>query len=785
MFRILDRYLIREVVLPFALALAVSTFVLEIPIILREGEALLAKGVEWQIIVRVLVALLPSSLCVTIPIALLFGILLGLGRLAGDREFVALQACGVSLLRLMRPVVVLAILATAWTAWETIVALPDGNQTFREITYSVVASRVESNVKPGVFFEDFNDLVIYVRELPPGGGWRDVFLADSRNGQTTVYFAREGRIVLDRVNRLVELQLVDGTSHTTKIDNKEGLESSEFKTFSLSLDPVKVFPPPPAKGAPEMTFAELKTAIAAAETRHDPGYLPRFMYQQKLSLPATCPILALIGLAIAASNRKDGKIAGFVIGLGVIVTYYILLYGSRAAALGGRLSPEWAPWIPNILMGVMAIVMIAFRTRISDRPFQFRVPVFWRRKAAGETIGTEGLPRSAAVVRPRMTVVLRVPHLNLPTPRLLDLYLVREYLQVFFLSIGSLLVLFYISTFIDVADKLFRGQATSAMLLNFFYYRTPLYVYYVIPMAVLVAALVTIGAMTKNSELIVMRACGISLYRTAAPVFIFALATSGVLFALQERVLARSNKEADRLERIIRGWPPATTALDRRWLIGRDNNLYHYDLFDPAANRFTRLFLYEIDRASWGLKSIAEADEVTFVRDTRTASSGRWMGRRGWLRQFGALTRRGVRPAPKYTPFDERELPLEPPSYFRNESPDPEQMTYEQLRGYVARLRASGADATPSLVSLQRKIAFPFVTVIMALLAVPFAVLTGRRGALTGIGVGVAMAITYWVLMSVFGALGAGGVLDATIAAWAPNILFGSAALYAILTVRT
>jgi lipopolysaccharide export LptBFGC system permease protein LptF len=112
-------------------------------------------------------------------------------------------------------------------------------------------------------------------------------------------------------------------------------------------------------------------------------------------------------------------------------------------------------------------------------------------------------------------------------------------------------------------------------------------------------------------------------------------------------------------------------------------------------------------------------------------------------------------------------------------------MTYEQLRVHVARLRSSGADATASLVSLQRKIAFPFVTLIMTMLAVPFAVTTGRRGALYGVGIGIVLAITYWVLLSIFGALGAGGVLTPTLAAWAPNILFGAAAVYAILTVRT
>src|SRR6185369_6087384 len=175
------------------------------------------------------------------------------------------------------------------------------------------------------------------------------------------------------------------------------------------------------------------------------------------------------------------------------------------------------------------------------------------------------------------------------------------------LGMGSLLCLFYISTFIDLADKLFRGQATTSLLLRYFYYQTPQFVYYVIPMGVLVAALVTVGVMTKNSELIVMRACGISLYRAVTPLVGLGLVASAVLFGLQDRALAHANREADRLNRIIRGWPPISSPLDRRWLMGGGSDLYHYDLFDATANSFSRLYIYRIDRSAWRLQSITEA----------------------------------------------------------------------------------------------------------------------------------------------------------------------------------
>jgi LPS export ABC transporter permease LptF/LPS export ABC transporter permease LptG len=784
MFRILDRYLVREIVVPFFLGLAVLTFILEIPPILTQAEQFISRGVEWSIVIRVLGLLLPQALCLTIPMAVLLGILVGFGRLSADREFVAMQACGVSLMRLARPVLLVAGLGTIATAYETIVALPDANQSYREIVYVVMATRVESNVRPRVFFQDFPDKVIYVRELPPEGGWRDVFVADTaRPTETTVYFAREGRIRLDKPKKLVQLELLHGTSHTTHIDKPDDYEETTFESSIITLDPNQVFKLPPEKGAREMTYAELREAIAQGAKRKDPAYEARFMIQQKMSLPLACPILAVIGLALGASNRKDGKLGSFVIGIAVIFIYYVLLWGARATAMGGRFSPEWAPWIPNIVMGVGGLVMVAWRARVGDQPIRLTLPLFARKKSAGTDDDAAVVPAAPRPVRSAR----RLPRLNLPLPRVLDIYISREYLRLILIGLLGLLALFYISTFIDLADKLFRGETTGGMLARYFYFRTPQFVYYVIPMSVLVSTLVTVGLFTKNSELLVMRACGISLYRAALPLLICGVLASGVLFLMQERVLVSSNREADKLERTIRHWPEVTTALNRRWMVGSGGEMYHYDFFDQRANRFSNLLVYRLDEEKWRLRAVTRATDALFIPPpTPDPHSRRWLGRGGWTREIVAGGANGEdEPQVKYDTFTERELSLEPASYFKTDEPNADLMTYGQLNDYIGRLNASGANVVPQRVALARKVAFPFVTVIMTILAVPFAVSTGRHGAMYGVGIGIALAITYIVAMSIAGALGAGGALPPLLAAWAPNILFGAAAMYMVLTVRT
>ena len=135
--------------------------------------------------------------------------------------------------------------------------------------------------------------------------------------------------------------------------------------------------------------------------------------------------------------------------------------------------------------------------------------------------------------------------------------------------------------------------------------------------------------------------------------------------------------------------------------------------------------------------------------------------------------------------FPGRDLRLEPPEYFATESPDADRMSYVQLRRYISDLRASGFNVVPQTVALHRKISFPFVTLIMTLIAVPFAVTTGRRGALYGIAVGIVLAVVYWLTTNAFGAIGSAGMVAPVLAAWAPNLIFGAGAAYLLLTVRT
>ncbi len=794
MFRTLDRYVIREILPAFSLALLVFTFILMMDPIAQMAQTLLAKGVSAGVIARALVTLIPQALAITIPMAFLLGLLIAFGRLSGDSEWIAMQACGVSLTTVLRPVLFLAVAGWAASQWVLIVAVPWGNQTFREIAWNVIAAKVESDVKPRVFFEEFPNLVLYAQDVRPEvGGWSEVFAADSsRPGQPTVFLARHGRMVVDRTARTVELVLENGVQHNAGGTGSEAgdYKANRFDSLTLRLDPNQVFPQTkPSKQEPEMTIAELRVRAEQLRKANDSPHNAIWYIHQKFSIPVACLVFALIGLGLGVSTTRGGKFAAFALGIAVIFAYYVVMFMAKSMVKGGLLPPPLGPWLPNIVLGAFGLAVLAGRRRWGGLSLQLALPrplagaLGWLRRRGAPATSPDGARGKTAGRSERVVVVLRVPSLGLPQPGILDMYLARTYLRLLGLTFVSLLGIFYISSFIDLSDKLFKGTTTLEKLLRYFWFATPQFVYYLVPMAALLAALVTIGLLTRNSELIVMRACGISIYRVALPLLVFGAGASLFLFLLENHLLASSNRQAEELKHEIRtGTRRTIDLLNRRWVVGQQGEIYHYEFFDPRRQDLGNLSIYEFAPKDWQLIRRTFAQQTSFERGTAPpgAARGRWTAKLGWVREFSRAgdTR-------SFATFETRALRLEPPAYFGTERPEADRMTYGQLKQHIATMRAAGFNVVPLLVDLQRKIAFPFVTVIMTLIAVPFAVTTGRRGALYGIGVGIVLAMVYWTANNLFAAIGSAGILAPVLAAWAPNLLFGAGAAYLLLTVRT
>jgi LPS export ABC transporter permease LptG len=420
------------------------------------------------------------------------------------------------------------------------------------------------------------------------------------------------------------------------------------------------------------------------------------------------------------------------------------------------------------VLGPLALFLIWWRSKDAERSVALRLPP----KVAARIISmAEAEPTAASTGRP--VLVIRLPALRIPRPRLIDLYLLRRYLSVITFSFIVLLGLFYIGTVVDLSEKLFKGNASMLTLVDFLFYSTPQFIYFLLPIAVLVAALVTIGTLSKTGELTVMRSCGISLYRLSAPLLIVAALWSAMLFTMEERVLAAANRKKNAIEDVIRDRPTTTIDItNRHWLTGTAGRVYYYGAFDQRRRVFANLSIYEIAESPYRVV------RHTFV-PTATLRRSVWTGGPGWSQTFPPDG------PPVEDSFQSRRLSLDPVSYFETETRDAESMDVTQLGEYVKALKASGLNSGSFEVELQRKYAMPLMTLIMTLIAIPFGVTTGRRGALYGIGLAIALAFAYQIAFIAFGFFGSANLLPAVVAAWAPNLLFLAGASYMLFTVRT
>lgn len=787
MFRTLDRYIIRETLAPFALTLLILTFVLQIPTIMEVAEKLLAKGVDLRTIGRILLTLLPMSVAITIPVSLLVGLLMALGRLSADREAVAMQACGVSLYRMARPVVLLAVVATGATAWVMIEALPRGNRTYRDIVFSIIQAKAESDIRPRVFFDEFPNLVLFVRDVPPETrGWQQVFLADSRNPNAPqLLTAERGHFVLEPQVPRVDLILENGILHRTRPDNPQQYELQTFESLTVQLDPEAVFPREGlTPGDNELTIPQLRTKAREMREQGLSPHNPIMAIQRKYSIPVACLVFAVLALGLGVNHRKDGKSSSFVVAIAVVLVYYFVMYVSEALAKGQQVAPALAMWIPNIVLGLAGVVLLVFKAQgreLTAPTITVPLPAaLMRWLPAHSEDGRAGAPASPSP-RPRpaqVVIVVKLPKGLVPSFTLLDRYIGRTYLRVFAVTFLGMLALFYIGLFTDYSEYLFKNRVSGGTMLRFFAYSTPQFMYYVTALATLVGGLVTIGLFTRSSELTVLEACGISLYRAGLPLLLFGMLWSAALFGMEQTFLAPANRQAEMLRSLIRSGVPRTfNVLDRQWMAGTDDRLYQYGRFDPTARRLDELHVYDFGDAGWNITQRTYGRLVTWRPD------GRWESAQGWTRDFGDRNT-----VSNFTLYATRSLALEPPDYFGVEEPEDvkaERLKLGQLRSHITDLRQAGYDTTALSVALHRKLAFPFITVIMTLIAIPFGVTTGRKGTLFGIGVGIVLAIVYWVMQSLFAAVGSAGLLAPALAAWAPNILFAAVAAYLLLTART
>lgn len=781
--RIFTRYILKEVLSHGLIGAAVFTFVIFMRDVTRILELVVRNSAPVPSVAQLFFLTLPTAFSVTIPMGVLVGVLIGLSRMAADSEVTAMRASGVSVRTFLKIVAIFGIAAWLLATLNTTVIAPRSVAALAELEKNLVSSQLSFEVQPRVFYEDFKNLVLYVEDVTTVSGaavWKNVFLADiSTPGAPKITIARQA-VVSSGGPNTIRLHLVNGETHESSSRSQDEYNISTFAETdtAISLPPV----PKPTQDLVPLAQQSTRGLLAQSRAPNKDKALPYWIeFNRRFALPAACLVLVMIGIPLGLASRKGGKGAGFVLALVLVFIYYFLYIAGLSMAKGGRVAPVVGVWMGNT---VFALVGAFLLWRTDKLPIELGLGQAissrfknWRQARA------QGREMERANGKRRQRVSSR------RFPLILDDYVLRNFTGYLFLMLASLLVLFLIFTYFELLSDIMRKKIPLLTQLEYLINYTPSVLYLITPLAVLLTVLVMFGIMQKSNEITAMKASGVSIYRTVVPILFISLALAGGLFLLDQWYLPYANKRVETLKNMIKGRPAQTYLRpDRKWIFGESKKvhgqeqprkIYYYEFYDAERKQFGNVTAFELDPHGFQIAQRIYASRAHWSDEQR------WVFEKGWQRTFNrgeAASERATTTSPprKFEVDTFAEL-NEPPSYFIKEIRQSQEMNYEELSRYISDLQQSGFDVVRLRVQLQKKIAYPLVTLVMAVLAVPFALSGSRRGALTGVATALIIALVAYLTSGLFEALGNFSQLPPAIAAWLPDVIFGLAGGYMIL----
>lgn len=393
--RILFRYLVSEILPPFFVGLLAFTFILLIGRMVKLIELVVTRGVPLLQIAKLFSLILPTFLEMTVPMAFLLAILLGLGRMSNDQELLAMKASGVSPTQILWPVSAIALIIALATLALTLFVRPAANFALKKELYNIAKSRIGTALKEKVFNDDFPKILIYVEEIiPPGNTAQGVLIVDNRDKtREDIILGKVARITTDEESNSLGLRLFDGSIYERE-KSRPGFSQTRFNIYDFRLDLDELVGPVREResGPKEMPLVDLLQAINAKQSRGADAIAEKMELHQRISFGFVPLIFCLLGVSLTLLPRasRANRSWGFMLCIFWLMAYYALL--SLGKALGDKsiLHPVPALWLPNVIVGGIGIHF--FRQAMRESPLF--LPRFFEFAA-----GSAG--RMAQMLRPR------------------------------------------------------------------------------------------------------------------------------------------------------------------------------------------------------------------------------------------------------------------------------------------------------------------------------------------------------------------------------------------------
>jgi lipopolysaccharide export system permease protein len=353
-----NRYIIREILSPTLICLLVFTMVLLMGRMMKLVDLVVNKGVSVSDILILFGTMLPTFLNITLPLAFLMGIMIGLSRMSADSETVALKAAGIGLAQIARPVIALALVFSILAGAAGIWLKPWGYSAFRNQIFAITMQKASIGLQKQVFMKQFDNLVLYANDIDDKSGlMQGLFIVEKKPETSMLIFASQGSIMANDEDESISVRLHDGTIHRQQKDKDSAYQLIHFKNYSVQPE-IETDGNKAAAGkqrlvkTKEIQTKKLWNHINGLEEGMQKERLAKYNSElhSRLVSPLAPLIFALFALPFSIQSHRSGRSGGFVVGLVVYLCYYLLLSLAQTFTADAGLAPWLTFWLPHTLM---------------------------------------------------------------------------------------------------------------------------------------------------------------------------------------------------------------------------------------------------------------------------------------------------------------------------------------------------------------------------------------------------------------------------------------------------
>jgi LPS export ABC transporter permease LptG len=753
---LISSYLVRTIFPYFLFAWILLSVILFVQQGSRYSDIFFSSNIPKNLIWQLTFALVPNVIAFTCPMAVLIGVVIGLSKIQGDSELVAIRTAGVSSFQITVPILIFGVLLSGFTFLVNIYGIPLASVIVRKIAIQAAIYKLESPIEPGVFNTEINGFTIYVKDGDfEKGTWKNVFIFNENpeNKQLRLITSKSGRI--DSNGEISELVLENAVVNTFSTEN------TQLKTISENVGQVRYAVKTKRgeliqkmsnreQGPDELGLKELARFVKTKEGKEKTE--AKIIFQRRIILSITPLIFAFLGSALILRFNRGGKGFGVFLALTSLISYYLIAFLGEQLARTNIISVLSAGLLPIFVSGLLILY------------FNSSVQLFSKKLLSS-------FGNKFNINRPFHLNKTSKKIFNLKfSTRILDFDIVFDLIRYFLLTFLFLTFLYLIFTVFELWKFAADLNNGPELLVKYLLFLLPYVYIQLVPSALMIAILATFVIKSRQNEVVTWMAAGQSVYRLLLPCFIFMIVVGFVNWELQEKVLPSTNQTQDKIREQIRSRGILAKRTGKSW-VANDKRIYSFELDERRTENFQKvknLSIYEFSNDDARLQAVYRTKEAIWSKNKikfhETAEKTVWNNNKIETTQVmdGEL-------AESSSPFDNL---FEKPSHLDS------QMLKKQITN-------GETEQKDYEVALEKKYSTPFLPFVIALFTAPFALSLNRKGKVITIGYAIGVWLLFMGFTNTFEQFGLNGFLSPAFAVWTPLFLFSLLGIILLSKVRT